>query len=381
MVGSVPELPGVKAEPALAHAYQKEVANLLGRRQLQFPGAQPVSFASHHLAELEREDYYVCEKSDGLRCLLYFAEGDGGSEIHYLIDRKNDYYFVPGLHFPHPDDPSFLRFHTSTLVDGELVYDTLPSGARKLKYLVFDCLLLDGQLLTPRTLDKRIAYFRDKVYKPYKHLYATFPDEVAFLPFELEFKRLEFSYAVQMLFRDVLPNLPHGNDGLIFTCRAAPYRSGTDEKILKWKPAHENSVDFRLNLDFPPLPSSPSDSDAEDDDDEPRPDYDAMPTFHLSAAQSGGTCARYAQMYLTAEEWAALKARGEGLEDAVVECFMDAAGRWRFSRFRKDKDGPNHISTVESVVRSIRDGVEEAQLVRAAKTWRERWKARLAAGM
>ena len=29
--------------------------------------------------------YYVCEKSDGIRCLMYFAEGDGGQEIHYLV--------------------------------------------------------------------------------------------------------------------------------------------------------------------------------------------------------------------------------------------------------------------------------------------------------
>lgn len=102
------------------------------------------------------DSFYLCEKSDGIRCLMYFTR-DGDKEIHYLIDRRNDYYWVPDLHFPMPKDPSFQSFHTETIIDGELVLDTEPSGKQVLKYLVFDCLMMDNKLVMERTLDKRLA--------------------------------------------------------------------------------------------------------------------------------------------------------------------------------------------------------------------------------
>ena len=317
---------------------------------------------------------------------MYFAEGDGGTEIHYLIDRKNDYYYVPGLHFPVPADPSFQNFHIGTITDGELVNDTLANGTVQLKYLVFDCLMLDGNSLMHRTLDKRLAYFRDKVYDPYKDLYAKFPEEIQFLPFIVEFKSMEFSYAIEMMFKDILPNLPHGNDGLIFTARNSPYKFGTDEHILKWKPEDENSVDYRLNLEFPPRePDSDDDdddvADGENGEDGRGPpslllDYDAMPRFQLSVTANRGEYVPYAEMYMTPAEWEEMKGLGIPLEDTIVECFQDRESRWRFLRFREDKKDANHISTVESVIESIRDKVGEKDLVGAAKKIRDEWKRR-----
>ena len=307
---------------------------------------------------------------------MYFAEGDGGTEIHYLIDRKNDYYYVQRLHFPVPADSSFQNFHIGTIIDGELVNDTLANGDVQMKYLVFDCLMLDGNSLMHRTLDKRLAYFRDKVYNPYKELYAKYPEEIQFLPFIVEFKKMEFSYGIEMMFKEVLPNLPHGNDGLIFTCRNSAYRFGTDEHILKWKPEAENSVDFRLNLDFP-LRDPDSEEEAEGET-EPRPDWDAMPTLHLSAVHDGGEYRPYGTLFLTEQEWEGMKGMGVPLDDTIVECFQDQRGRWRFSRFREDKKDANHISTVNSVLESIRDAVSEPDLITAAKRIRDEWKKRQA---
>jgi mRNA guanylyltransferase len=48
--------PGVKAQGELLLSMRKEVASLLGRSSINFPGAQPVSFSRKHLDELRCEE-------------------------------------------------------------------------------------------------------------------------------------------------------------------------------------------------------------------------------------------------------------------------------------------------------------------------------------
>ncbi|KAL1957186.1 hypothetical protein VTO42DRAFT_6220 [Malbranchea cinnamomea] len=381
MGSSVPDLDkvGIKAEPQLADQFRREVAQLLGRNSLSFPGAQPVSFASRHILELQREDYFVCEKTDGIRCLLYCAHGDPDSdtpEVHYLIDRKNNYYYVPGLHFPMPDDETFQSFHVDTLVDGELVIDRYEDGTEELKYYVFDCLVIDGTSLMHRTLDKRLGYFKEKVLKPYNAMYKKFPEEIPHRIFAVEDKSTQLSYGIEMMFRDIIPKVKkiHGNDGLIFTCRSTPYKIGTDEHILKWKPPNENTIDFRMRLEFPLV-----DPDSEDEAEgvtAPYPDYDAMPICHLFTLYNNNQYQPFGTMHLEESEWEDLKALQKPLDDTIVECYRDEHGRWRFMRFRDDKTDANHISTVESVLESIEDRVSEEDLIRAAPAIKSAWKRR-----
>ena len=375
MGGSTPIIPGQKITGADLWDLRNRVAQLLDRSNTGFPGAQPVSFAARHKLELQKQDYFVCEKSDGVRCLMFLTNGPNMQEATFLIDRKNDYYLVPGLHFPKSaENPE--PFHTDTILDGELVNDTVVDpelGHRtQLMYLVFDCLVLNGDRLMHQTLDKRIGHFTEFVYNPYKKLYDKFPGDREHLPFLVDWKMMERGYGIEKMFKETLPKLPHGNDGLIFTCRTTPYQFGTDQHILKWKPAEENSVDFRMTLDFPMV-----EPDTDDEDQTPYPDYTALPQVKLNV--HGGDRdgdIPYGAMYLDNVRWEELKALKEPLNDRIVECYLMDSNIWRFLRFRDDKKEANHISTVESVMESILDKVSEEDLIEASKSIRDEWKKR-----
>jgi len=42
-------------------------------------------------------------------------------------------------------------------------------------------------------------------------------------------KDMQLGYGIEMMFMEIMPNLQHGNDGLIFTSLAGPYICGTDK--------------------------------------------------------------------------------------------------------------------------------------------------------
>lgn len=269
--------------PEDAALQRRAVTDLLRRDHMSFPGAQPVSFARKHLKELKTTDYFMCEKTDGIRCLLFLTEiptEDGGMmEAQFLIDRKNDYYFVgrESLHIPGPG--GLATYHTGTLLDGELVRQSFPNGKERLAYLVFDLLALAGENICPKPFDKRLAR-RDKfIGAPFSDFAKKYPEDVDAQPFHLVMKRMEFPYVAEMMFKEKIPNLPHGNDGLIFTCKDTPYEFGTDQHILKWKPPKENTIDFRLVLgEFPKLR----------DDEGEFEDWDACPDMELWVNHGGG---------------------------------------------------------------------------------------------
>ncbi|OWM90230.1 hypothetical protein CDL15_Pgr006551 [Punica granatum] len=101
------------------------------------------------------------------------------------------------------------KTHHYTLLDGEMVIDTMPdSGTQERRYLIYDLMALNqvrrkGFWLLP-TVDK--------------------------------------------LLKDFIPKLSHEADGLIFQGWDDPYVPRTHEGLLKWKYPEMNSVDFLFEV-------------------------------------------------------------------------------------------------------------------------------------
>lgn len=174
------------------------------------------------------------------------------------------------------------------------------------------------------------------------------------------------SYSIEIVLSQTIPKLKHGNDGLIFTCAESGYVIGTDQRILKWKPPSENSIDFKLELRFPPLPNRPSE-----------PDYTAKPLFQLLVWTGGHSYEHFDTMLVDDAQWESWKASEEQYDGRVVEVTWNgAAQNWVWHRFRDDKEHGNHQSVVNNILDSIQDGVEADQLISHANTIRTNWKER-----
>lgn len=183
-------------------------------------------------------------------------------------------------------------------------------------------------------------------------------------------------------------------------------------RSLKWKPPSENSVDFKLQLRFPP--------DLDKDPSGRLPDLYAKPLFLLLIFKGSRGPEEYEFfdfMDVTDEEWeewvsvyftpyfsmwpsllstqvlniyqlplllllshslfySRLKSSGQQLDDRIVEVAWWPGNEpdernesqkirgphWHFLRIRDDKNDGNFDKVVHNILRSIKDGVEEEEV-------------------
>lgn len=308
----------------------------------RFPGSQPVSFRKEHIELLKKEDYFVCEKSDGVRYLLYYTVPYGEC-VAFLMDRNMKVRSLPSLYLPTKDGTSV---HQDTIVDGELLIEENPKTGQKItKFLAFDCLLVDGKSLLPAPLPQRLKHLQNDIIAPLRHLLSsTTSTTIQQQPFQLSMKQMWKSYSIGVLLDEVIPNQHHQNDGLIFTPVHLPYIVGTCQSLLKWKPSELNSVDFLLDKQGS--------------------------SNELLVSTNPST---HVPFTFYSEE------HSEDLKDiptnSIIECkfYMN---EWKFLRVRKDKLAANNKEVVLKIIESIKDNLSSSDLKEAIpeikKCWLER---------
>lgn len=346
--------------------------------RLEFPGSQPVSLSSTNQHLVQNKRYWFTWKADGTRYLMWLtAVGT------YLIDRRLNVSRVQAR-FPVWERPEAdfmaafragrltkgalklarLRFHMNTLLDGEMVVDTYPDGRQVRAFYVYDLLMLNGvdvmgcpwkeRFMFMREVTEPRDYERSLIADPSKkwpHRYRYDAE-----PFSVKIKQFWPLHQVASVFRNVVPNLRHENDGIILQCYTSEYVPDACDDLLKWKPASHNSVDFML---------LPGDDDLVTNNDAAADARAAGQAFFLGVSQMGKVVLAFdLDRSLQRTDKPAAVRFPDGVDPMeliglVVECNWDYAdATWCYMRERsKDKILPNAWNTYVKVVGSIYDAI------------------------
>jgi hypothetical protein len=171
----------------------------------RFPGPQPISIERKHFDYVKRNEYMVCEKTDGTRHILVCFM-DGPNKICALVNRSFQYKLYS------------LTVHRNTLLDGELIGDT---------FLVHDAVAINGEDLRSRPLNERLA-------------------KISALCSVIVPGKIKVRCKKMIPLKDISKLvLGPETDGIIMTPIKEPVRLGTHRTMFKWK--EKNTVDFIVN--------------------------------------------------------------------------------------------------------------------------------------
>ncbi|XP_027348894.1 mRNA-capping enzyme-like isoform X1 [Abrus precatorius] len=324
------EIPNDQQDAFRQFCFQTLKLGLGTRGHMQFPGSHPVSLNRDNLQLLRQRYYYATWKADGTRYMMLITM-DGC----YLIDRCYNFRRVQ-MRFPCrvTNDGLAEKTHQFTLLDGEMIIDTLPDSKRQeRRYLIYDLMAVNGVSVIERPFYERWKMLEKGVIEPRnqerfqcRNPYYRYDME----PFRVRRKDFWLLSAVTKLLNEFIPKLSHDADGLIFQGWDDPYIPRTHEGLLKWKYADLNSVDFLFEVI----------------------DNDCQLLFLYERGKK-----KLMEGYRVAfeEDSDPLLFSGK-----IIECSWDSDRQeWIFKRVRTDKSTPNDFNTYKKVMRSIRDNITE----------------------
>ncbi|CAM8936432.1 unnamed protein product [Rhodiola kirilowii] len=302
----------------------------------QFPGSHPVSLSRDNLQLLRQRYYYATWKADGTRYMMLLTV-DGC----YLIDRNFTFRRVQ-MRFPCKSTNGYApEFHHFTLLDGEMVIDTVPdSRKQERRYLIYDLIAINQISLVERPFSERWKLLEDEVIEPrnqerrniFKSKNPNYRYDLE--PFRVRRKDFYLLSAVQKVLRKFIPQLSHEADGLIFQGWDDPYVPKTHEGLLKWKYPSMNSVDFLFEMG-----------------------PDERQQMYVYERGKKKLMESYRVEFEEGSD-------PESYSGKIIECSYDSEKDvWICMRVRVDKSTPNDINTYRKVKRSIKDNITEDDLL------------------
>jgi len=306
------------------------------RGNSQFPGSHPVSLNRENLQLLRQRYYYATWKADGTRYMMLITM-DGC----YLIDRNFNFRRVQ-MRFPckSTNDALAEKAHHYTLLDGEMVIDTLPdSQKQERRYLIYDMMAINQVSIVERPFYERWKMLEKEVIEPRnherQHVYQSRNPYYRYdlEPFRVRRKDFWLLSTVNKLLKEFITRLSHEADGLIFQGWDDTYVTRTHEGLLKWKYAQMNSVDFLFEM------------------------IDDRQLLFLHERGKKKLMEGNRVVFNDDSDPASYSGK-------IIECSWDAEENvWNCMRIRVDKATPNDFNTYKKVLRSIKDNITEEVLL------------------
>jgi SAM-dependent methyltransferase len=266
--------------------------------RVTLPTPQPSGLHIQTAYEIKTQDYYITEKSDGIRSILAVYN----SRMTCLITRKWDITFMTPK-----ADGTLIGLFDSELIDVE--------GKQYIN--IFDAMMVNGDIITSKTFKERMDLAREML-ESNKIPESKLNKKPVIFKVKPIYKISNIKTVAELI--DVKNYTfqsdfgKYKNDGLIFTPNAQPY---LNSEIYKWKPWELHTIDFKIHKvaseDYICLQVGHSNGDK---------DFDVIPIN---------------------SEWQKFM-NDTGMKDnAIVECRLVNC-MWYPERIREDKNAPNFIS-------------------------------------
>lgn len=329
------------------------------------PGPMPISILRSNLNVLTKYQYWVAEKSDGDRYLLFYSSK---RKQCYLIGRKFNLHKVPGDLLP-----QMFAGGGDSLLDGEIVQE-LVGGQERPAYLVFDIVAFRGVHIGEEPLSKRLQQIGRAVGE-YRKLEGK-----GSCPFVIQsktfYKKEHVSEMLKKIERKVSSKghveywfsekrsaglRRNRNDGIIFTPETGGYMQ-RHSSILKWKFLELNTIDVQIQQR-----------------DIRNYNQKKLPVYCKGRNPSGGQAVnlflREIPMPANISDYFPFTPRSLApcpiyrvSTSAIVEIGYDKnKGQWVIHRARPDKGQPNFITTCMGTLDALIDNVSTEALKNACK--------------
>jgi mRNA guanylyltransferase len=344
----------------------------------RFLGTMPINFARRHIEQVRRQPYWISEKTDGVRFLLFITRASPTSQSPasphassssglsssgslsppqcYLIDRSNTHFRVPGFFHLAPS----LSPNSDTILDGEMVKRF---NSEDYYFLIFDAIAVDGAAVWNQSMSERLSHISN-VVSAFTHASST---SALKLPFSLlakeimpkeKFESVRSKIVIQSDGETSVYGSPssshyHLTDGLIFMpeCHYPLY---TCQNMFKWKFVDRQTIDFEITF---PHPNS-----------EPGTTLPVGPTtVELHIGGNSSTTVHIKTVPLPQADFDRLQndIRHSFRPNLVIAemGFDGKTGLWRYHKLRPDKDKPNYISIAIDTMESIAENITLEELV------------------